>query len=83
MMILGEEVCKGDVVSIKLNDKRNSLTQNEVFFVERCRNEFLILNNYLYSISIHRANIKSIKIISRGKKYMKKLKILKEREDGL
>lgn len=83
MMILGEEVCKGDVVSIKLNDKRNSLTQNEVFFVERCRNEFLIINNYLYSISVHRDDIKSIKIISRGKKYMKKLKILKEREDGL
>lgn len=78
MNVLGEEVCRGDVVSIKVSSKRGKYINQEIFFVERCKNEFLILNNYLYSISVLRSDILKIKIIKRGFRYKRKEKRLIE-----
>ena len=78
MNVLGEEVCRGDVVSIKVPSRRGKYVNQEIFFVERCKNEFLILNNYLYSISVLRSDILKIKIIKRGFRYKRKEKRLIE-----
>lgn len=78
MNVLGEEVCRGDVVSVKVSSKRGKYINQEIFFVERCKNEFLILNNYLYSISVLRSDILKIKIIKRGFRYKRKEKRLIE-----
>ena len=78
MNVLGEEVCRGDVVSVKVSSKMGKYINQEIFFVERCKNEFLILNNYLYSISVLRSDILKIKIIKRGFRYKRKEKRLIE-----
>ena len=78
MNVLGEEVCRGDVVSVRVSSKRGKYINPEIFFVERCKNEFLILNNYLYSISVLRSDILKIKIIKRGLRYKRKEKRLIE-----
>lgn len=78
MNVLGEEVCRGDVVSVRVSSKRGKFINHEVFFVERCKNEFLILNNYLYSISVLRSDILKIKIIRRGLRYQRKERKLKD-----
>ena len=78
MNVLGEEVCRGDVVSIRVSSKRGKYINHEIFFVERCKNEFIILNNYLYSISVLRSDILKIKIIKRGLRSKRKEKRLIE-----
>ena len=78
MIILGEEICRGDIVSVKVFSKRGRYINQEIFFVERCKNEFVILNNYLYSISVLRSDILKLKVIKRGLRYQRKERRLKE-----